>query len=129
VRLSTLPIDCDRTLAASARAHDKAPAHPNLVLCTSILASSLAFIDGSVVNVGLSAIGRDFAGGGADLSWVVNGYLLPLSSLLLLGGALGGLLLDHFSITATFTGGMLLLVLSAVIVGRGGRIWWTASRG
>jgi len=87
--LSTLPIDCDRTLAASARAHDKAPAHPNLVLCTSILASSLAFIDGSVVNVGLSAIGRDFAGGGADLSWVVNGYLLPLSSLLLLGGALG----------------------------------------
>lgn len=87
--MSTLPIDCDRTLAASARAHDKAPAHPNLVLCTSILASSLAFIDGSVVNVGLSAIGRDFAGGGADLSWVVNGYLLPLSSLLLLGGALG----------------------------------------
>jgi len=87
--LSTLPIDCDRTLAASTRAHDKAPAHPNLVLCTSILASSLAFIDGSVVNVGLSAIGRDFAGSGADLSWVVNGYLLPLSSLLLLGGALG----------------------------------------
>ncbi|MEW6022210.1 MAG: MFS transporter [Pseudomonadota bacterium] len=87
--MSTLPIDCDRTLAASARAHDKAPAHPNLVLCTSILASSLAFIDSSVVNVGLSAIGRDFAGGRADLSWVVNGYLLPLSSLLLLGGALG----------------------------------------
>lgn len=87
--MSTLPIDCDRTLAANARAHDKASAHPNLVLCTSILASSLAFIDGSVVNVGLSAIGRDFGGGGADLSWVVNGYLLPLSSLLLLSGALG----------------------------------------
>ncbi|MDV5140317.1 MFS transporter [Chimaeribacter arupi] len=48
---------------------------------------------------------------------------------IMLGGALGGLLLDHFSITATFTGGMLLLVLSAVIVGRGGRIWWTALRG
>jgi len=89
VRLSTLPIDCDRALAVGAPDQDGSPAHPNLVLCTSILASSLAFIDGSVVNVGLSAIGRDLGGGGADLSWVVNGYLLPLSSLLLLGGALG----------------------------------------
>lgn len=89
MRLSSLPIDCDRGLAVGAPDQDGSPAHPNLVLCTSILASSLAFIDGSVVNVGLSAIGRDLGGGGADLSWVVNGYLLPLSSLLLLGGALG----------------------------------------
>ncbi len=71
--MSTLPIDCDRTLAADAPRQDEAPAHPHLVLCTSILASGLAFIDGSVVNVGVAAIGRDFGGGGADLSWVVNG--------------------------------------------------------
>jgi EmrB/QacA subfamily drug resistance transporter len=66
-----------------------AAAHPRLVLATSILASSLAFVDGSVVNVGLPAIGRSLDAGGADLQWIVNAYLLPLSALLLLGGALG----------------------------------------
>ncbi|HEX3945820.1 MAG TPA: MFS transporter [Rhizomicrobium sp.] len=64
-------------------------AHPALVLTTCILASSLAFVDGSVVNVGLPAIGRSLQGGPADLQWIVNAYLLPLSALLLLGGALG----------------------------------------
>ncbi|MDP9064923.1 MAG: MFS transporter [Pseudomonadota bacterium] len=64
-------------------------ASPRLVLATTILASSLAFIDGSVVNVGLPAIGASLAANGGGLSWVVNGYLLPLSALLLLGGAAG----------------------------------------
>ena len=64
-------------------------AHPNWVLTTTILASSLAFIDGSVVNVGLSSIGATFRAGASDLQWVINAYLLPLSALLLLGGAAG----------------------------------------
>src|SRR5258706_7092488 len=64
-------------------------AYPRLVLATTILASSLAFIDGSVVNVGLPAIGRSFHAEAAGLQWVVNAYLLPLSALLLLGGAAG----------------------------------------
>jgi EmrB/QacA subfamily drug resistance transporter len=62
---------------------------PNLVLATCILASSLAFVDGSVVNVALPAIGKDLAAQSAALQWVVNGYLLPLAALLLLGGAAG----------------------------------------
>src|SRR5213082_695424 len=66
-------------------------AHPNLVLATCILASSLAFVDGSVTNVGLPAIGQSLQAGGADLQWVINAYLLPLSALLLLGGAAGDL--------------------------------------
>src|SRR6266404_8357758 len=66
-------------------------AYPRLVLATTILASSLAFIDGSVVNVGLPAIGRSLDAGGDGLSWVVNAYLLPLSALLLIGGAAGDL--------------------------------------
>ncbi|MDB5438101.1 MAG: transporter, partial [Caulobacteraceae bacterium] len=65
------------------------PAHPRLVLLATILASSLAFIDGTVVNVGLPAIGGDFHADAAQLQWVVNAYLLPLSALLLLGGAAG----------------------------------------
>ena len=58
-------------------------------MATCILASSLAFVDGSVVNVGLAAIGADFHGGAGDLQWVINAYLLPLGALLLLGGAAG----------------------------------------
>lgn len=59
------------------------------ILTTTILASSLAFIDGSVVNVGLPAIGASFSDSGDLLTWVLNGYLLPLSALLLIGGAAG----------------------------------------
>jgi EmrB/QacA subfamily drug resistance transporter len=79
---------CD---AAAARAIEKAVevGHPRLVVATTILASSLAFIDGSVVNVGLPAIAASFQADAGDLQWVVNAYLLPLSALLLLGGAAG----------------------------------------
>src|SRR5271170_1184187 len=63
--------------------------HLRWVLAATILASSLAFIDGSVVNVGLSAIGGDFHSSTGGLQWVVNAYLLPLGALLLLGGAAG----------------------------------------
>ncbi|MGA0600268.1 MFS transporter [Caulobacter sp. KR2-114] len=79
---------CDAAIAR-ARAVTAAPKHPRLVLATTILASSLAFVDGSVVSVGLPAIGRALGADAADLQWVVNAYLLPLSALLLLGGALG----------------------------------------
>ena len=64
-------------------------AYPRLVLATCILASSLAFVDGSVVNVALPAIGQALGAPTGGLQWVVNGYLLPLSALLLLGGAAG----------------------------------------
>jgi EmrB/QacA subfamily drug resistance transporter len=65
--------------------------HPNVILATCILASSLAFVDGSVTNVALPAIGKSLGAGSADLQWVINAYLLPLSALLLLGGAAGDL--------------------------------------
>jgi EmrB/QacA subfamily drug resistance transporter len=65
------------------------PSCQPLILITTILASSLSFIDSSVVNVGLPALGRGLHGDAADLQWVINGYLLTLSALLLVGGALG----------------------------------------
>ena len=76
---------------AAARASPGATSvrHPRLVLATTILASSLAFVDGSVVNVGLPAIGRSLSADASALQWVVNAYLLPLSALLLAGGAAG----------------------------------------
>jgi EmrB/QacA subfamily drug resistance transporter len=66
--------------------------HPNLTLTACILASSLAFIDGSVTNVALPAIGADLHATPAELQWTINAYMLPLSALLLIGGAAG----DHF---------------------------------
>ncbi len=54
-----------------------------------ILASSLSFVDGSVLNVALPAIRAGYGAGAEQVQWVVNAYLLPLSALLLLGGALG----------------------------------------
>jgi EmrB/QacA subfamily drug resistance transporter len=79
---------CDSCLASMPRT-PRETNHPNWLLTTTILASSLAFIDGSVVNVGLSALGTTFKASASDLQWVVNAYLLPLSALLLLGGAAG----------------------------------------
>jgi EmrB/QacA subfamily drug resistance transporter len=67
-----------------------ADARWTLVCC--ILASSLSFVDGSVTSVALPAIKASYGTGAEQVQWVVNAYLLPLSALLLLGGALG----DHF---------------------------------
>jgi len=78
--------------------------HPNWVLATCILASSLAFVDGSVTNVALPAIGKALGGGAADLQWVINAYLLPLSALLLLGGAAG----DRYGRVRLLVGGTIL---------------------
>jgi len=85
---NVLHAPCD---AATAQARDEAGQtdHPRFVIATTILASSLAFVDGSVVNVGLPAIGASFRADADHLQWVVNAYLLPLSALLLLGGAVG----------------------------------------
>jgi EmrB/QacA subfamily drug resistance transporter len=56
-----------------------------------ILSSSVVFLDGTVVNLALPHIGRQFGGGLADLQWVAEGYLLALSALILVGGTLGDL--------------------------------------
>jgi EmrB/QacA subfamily drug resistance transporter len=63
-----------------------------LTLLACILGSGIAFLDGTLVNVALPAIGRDLGGGLAGQQWVVDGYLLSLGSLVLIGGSLGDLL-------------------------------------
>ena len=81
-------IACDAGQARAVRPCDGVHRHWGVLACT-ILASSLSFIDGSVVNVALSDIGVGLRTGAGDLSWVINAYLLPLGALLLLGGAAG----------------------------------------
>ena len=82
----------------------------------SVAASSLSFIDGSILNVALPAIRAGTGAGAADVQWVVNIYTLPLAALILLGGSLG----DHHGRrlwlvigTALFGAGSLACALSA----------------
>jgi EmrB/QacA subfamily drug resistance transporter len=83
--------------------------HPHWVLAACILASSLSFIDGSVVNVGLPAIGKSLNGDAVGLQWVINAYLLPLSALLLLGGAAG----DRYGKKLMLMAGVALFALAS----------------
>jgi EmrB/QacA subfamily drug resistance transporter len=83
--------------------------HPNLILATCILASSLAFVDGSVTNVALPAIGKSLSASSAELQWVINAYLLPLSALLLLGGAAG----DRYGRARLLVGGTVLFAVAS----------------
>jgi EmrB/QacA subfamily drug resistance transporter len=95
-------------------------------LVASILGSSMAFIDGSVVNVALPAIQADLGGGLATQQWVVNAYLLTLGSLILVGGSLGDIFGESrvFAIgVASFAGASVLCAVApnapALIVFRG----------
>ena len=60
-----------------------------LTLLATILGSSIALLDGSVVGVALPSIQRSLGGGLAGQQWVSNAYLLTLGSFILLGGSLG----------------------------------------
>jgi EmrB/QacA subfamily drug resistance transporter len=59
------------------------------VLAVSVLGSAMVFLDGTVVNVALPDIGRSLDASTGALQWILNGYLLSLASLILLGGSLG----------------------------------------
>jgi EmrB/QacA subfamily drug resistance transporter len=104
-------IACD---AAAARSIDAkfgdGVAKPHLVLAATILASSLAMVDGSVVNVGLPVIGRSLSADAGALPWIINAYLLPLSALLLLGGAAG----DRFGRRRLLIIGVALFAVASV---------------
>ena len=83
------------------------------VLLATVLGSSLAFIDATVVNIALPAIGEDLGGGAAGLQWTVNGYALSLASLILLGGALG----DRFGRRRVFLIGVGWFAVASLLCG------------
>jgi EmrB/QacA subfamily drug resistance transporter len=59
------------------------------VLAATALGSGMAFLDGTVVNVALPAMGEDLDADMAGLQWIINGYMLLLASLILISGSLG----------------------------------------
>jgi len=98
---------------AAAKPAARPARHPKGTLAATILGSSLAFIDGSVVNVALPAIERDLAtsgASGASIGWLINGYLLPLGALVLVGGAAG----DRYGRKRMFLAGIAVFTVASL---------------
>src|ERR1700736_1328849 len=83
------------------------------VLAATILASSMAFIDGTVVNVALPALQTNLNATAIDVQWVIEAYSLLLSALLLVGGALG----DHYGRRKIFLIGVCVFALASAACG------------
>src|SRR5919199_6294138 len=84
------------------------------VVIAAVLGSSVAFLDTTVVNVALPSIGKDLGAGLSGLQWVLDGYLLTLSSLLLLGGSLG----DLYGRKRMFVIGLVAFSTASLVCGR-----------
>jgi len=83
------------------------------VLAATILGSSLAFIDGSVVNVALPAMQADLALSLAGAQWVINAYMLLLGALMLIGGASG----DRIGRRRVFASGVAVFAIASLFCG------------
>lgn len=81
------------------------------VLVSAILASAIGFIDGTVVAIALPAMRDTLDASLPQAQWINNGYLLPLSALILFGGALG----DRLGLARVFATGICLFVLASMI--------------
>src|SRR5258708_1211940 len=90
-----------------------ASAQGRWVLLATVLGSSVVMLGGTVVNVALPAIGRDLHAGIDGLQWTVSGYLLTLSALILLGGALG----DGFGRGRVFVIGVIWSAVASLVCG------------
>src|SRR6185503_16292945 len=82
-------------------------------LIATIDASSMTFIDGTVVNVALPALQRDFGATITDIQWVIEAYALFLGALILVGGALG----DQLGRRRVFLAGVLVFALASAACG------------
>jgi EmrB/QacA subfamily drug resistance transporter len=87
-----------------------ASARGRWVVAATVLGSGIAFLDSTVVNVALPHIGEDLHTSVAGLQWVLNGYLVTLSSLILLGGSLG----DLFGRKRVFQVGIVVFAVASV---------------
>src|SRR5438552_5294262 len=83
------------------------------ILAATILASSMAFIDGTVVNVALPALQANLNATAADVQWVIESYSLLLSALLLVGGSLG----DHYGRRRVFLLGVVIFAVASGLCG------------
>ncbi|OAJ57906.1 MFS transporter [Paraburkholderia ginsengiterrae] len=105
---------CDElVISTQPTAVDRPCRRKRLALAATILGSSMAFIDGSVVNVALPSIQSKLGASVAAMQWVVNAYLLFLGSLVLVGGSMG----DKLGRRTVFIAGIGLFTLASVACG------------
>src|SRR5690242_12237906 len=93
---------CDEAVILAGPCELPAPANGSWILAATILGSSMAFIDGTVVNVALPALQSALRATLADVQWVVEAYALFLAALLLIGGSLG----DRYGRRKVFAAGV-----------------------
>ena len=104
---------CDEALILARPCVEVVAANGGWVLATTILGSSMAFIDGTVVNVALPALQSALHATVSQVQWVVESYSLLLSSLLLLGGSLG----DLYGRAKIFVLGTILFAVASAACG------------
>jgi len=105
---------CDEGVIRAGR--DTAPCRPGAerwVLAATILGSSMAFIDGTVVNVALPVMQPNLQATVTQMQWVVQAYALFLAALILVGGAMG----DHLGRRKVFMAGVFVFTLASVWCG------------
>src|SRR5215467_13389397 len=83
------------------------------VLVATIIASSMAFIDSTVVNVALPALQNSFGASVVGVQWVVESYGLTLAALILIGGSMG----DMFGRRRMFLLGVVVFTLASIACG------------
>jgi len=106
---------CDRGVVAATKVDD-APSNGWLVLAGTVLGSSLAFIDGSAVNLTLPVIQADLGGDTAAAQWIMSAYLLMLGALVLAGGAAA----DRYGRKRVFVAGVVLFSVASAACGLAG---------
>src|SRR5438445_5899702 len=110
---------CDENLIrAGVAAAPCAKSRGRWVLAATILASSMAFIDGTVVNMALPALQTNLNATAVDVQWVIESYALLLAALLLVGGSLG----DHYGRRRIFLLGTAIFALASGACGFAGNI-------
>lgn len=83
------------------------------IMVSAILASAMAFIDATALNVVLPALQKSLHATGTDLFWLLNAYLLMLASLILIGGAMG----DKLGRKKVFVAGIVVFILGSAACG------------
>jgi EmrB/QacA subfamily drug resistance transporter len=90
------------------------------VLAVAVLAEAMTLLEATVVNVSLPSLGRDLGASFAGLQWVLDGYVLTLVALILLGGSLG----DRFGRRRVLSLGVLVFLVASTLCAAAPTVGW-----